>query len=109
MDKVVAILHGPGHIVAYQSHAAIMLLGLIIGIPLREALCDSIGESFVPIFELLDDVYATGISLRVDMAGGVMWLMRLADESGVALYYERVPALLSREPRVGFAQLALVE
>ena len=81
---------GAGHVVTYQSHAAILLLGLIVGMPIREALC-SRNKAFRPIFQLLDDVYHTGVEMRVDVEGGVLWLVRLAE--GVGIYYERSHAL----------------
>lgn len=86
MHAAVVIFTGPGHVVAYQSHSAILLLGLIIGIPAREAICHPRG-AFNPLLMLLDDVYATSQDLRVEVAGGTIWLTRL--ESGVGLYYER--------------------
>lgn len=92
MHAAVTVLSGAGHVVTYQSHSAVLLLGLLIGMPIREALVSK-DRAFVQIFKLLDDVYATGVSMRVEVAGGVMWLTRLVEESGfgVGLYYERSP------------------
>lgn len=95
-QAAIVTMLGAGHVVTYQSHAAILLLGLIIGMPIREALV-STDKAFRPIFQLLDDVYHTGVEMRVEVAGGVVWLMRLA--GGVGLYYERSHARRPREPR----------
>lgn len=98
MTAAVIILHGPGHVVVFQSQFHILLAGLMLGVPIREAM---VAEGrHRPFFKLLDDVYATGISLRVELAGGIAWLMRLADESGVGVYYERRPSLALPELRV---------
>lgn len=101
---------GPGHVVAYQSHSAVLLLGLLIGMPIREALV-SRDHAFVPIFRLLDDVYATGISLRVEVLGGVMWLMRVGqgNELGVGLYYARSRDRSTPSPRLAHQQLVSAE
>ena len=108
MQHAAAVLSlvGPGHVVAYQSHSAITLLGLIIGMPIREALVSK-DRAFRPIFQLLDDVYHTGVDLRVDVEGGVLWLMRLAE--GVGICYERSRVLPLDEPRVVPTQPVLAE
>jgi hypothetical protein len=110
VNTAVAVLVGPGHVVAYQSHSAVLLLGLLIGMPIREALVTK-DRAFVPIFKLLDDVYATGLSLRVDVLGGVMWLMRVGqgNDLGVGLYYERSRDLSTPSPRLAHPQLVSAE
>jgi hypothetical protein len=97
-DAIIVILHGSGHVVAYQNHAAILFLGLIMGVPIREALC-SAKRVFRPLFGLMDDVFATGVPMRVDVAGGTIWLVRLSDESGVGLYFDRRLAQQPVAPR----------
>lgn len=86
----VLVTQGPGHVVVYQSAIQVLLTGLIVGLPLREALCYE--GHFAPLLGLIDEVFATGLSLRVDVVGGVLWVMRLEDESGVGLYYDRQPS-----------------
>lgn len=81
----VTLMRGAGHVVEYQSQLSLILFGLAVGIPAREAWCDPLGR-FVPFFDLMDDVYATGISLSVDFTHGTIWVMR--DESGVATCYQ---------------------
>jgi len=86
------ILRGSQHIIEYQSNLMILLFGSIVGLPMREAIA-SPDKTFAPLFKLLDDTYCTGIDYRISVPGGTLWLMRLADRSGVGLYYDRLSSL----------------
>jgi hypothetical protein len=88
----VIILHGAHHIIGFQSTLMVHLFGSMVGLPIREAIA-SPDKTFAPLFKLLDDVYCAGIDYRVSVPGGEIWLIRLADCSGVGLYYERLRVL----------------
>ena len=88
----VIIFRGAAHVVAYQSVLLVLLLGPLLGMPAREALCDR--GRYVPLFKLLDDVYHTGIEMEVTTPYGVLWFFRSEiDPECVVGHYERQPAL----------------
>ncbi len=87
----VLIFRGAGHVVEFQSQLFLILFGSLMGIPAREALCR--GLKFSPLLKILDDVFATGIDMMVRTRFGVLWCVRLQDESGVAWHYDREPSL----------------
>jgi hypothetical protein len=86
------ILRGTHHIIEYQSVLMVQLFGLMVGLPIREAIA-SPDQAFVPIFKMLDQVFCTGITMWAGVPGGDLWFMRLSDGSGVALRYDRLPYL----------------
>jgi hypothetical protein len=87
----VIIFRGAAHIIEYQNALALLLMGTLVGLPAREAFCNE--GQYVPYFEILDDVYVTGIEMSVETMCGVLWFVRLADGSGVGACYQREPSL----------------
>lgn len=98
----VITFRGPAHVIQFQSELILQLMGPMMGLPAREVLCDD-----VPMLQMMDDVYETGVSMEVKTPRGLLWVLRLADRSGVAFHYEREPALLPAEPRPAPAQIEL--
>lgn len=101
----VTIFRGPAHVIEYQSDLFVQLMGPLMGLPAREALCDR--GRYLPLLRLLDVVYATGVSMRARTSHGFLWILRLNDGSGVGCHYEREPALLPLELLPVQGQLAL--
>ena len=87
----VIIFRGPCHVIEYQSDLFDYLAGPLVGIPAREAFCD--GGRFLPYFDILDDVYETGVAMKVKTPFGVLWFVQLEDGSGVGVHYDREPSL----------------
>ena len=86
----VITFRGPAHVIDSQSPLFLQLMGQLEGLPAREALCDEFPHHY---FSILDDVYATGIEMRVTTPLGVLWVFRSeTDPDYVVAYYERQPA-----------------
>ena len=101
----VILFRGPAHVIQFQSELILQLMGPLMGLPAREALCDE--GRYVPMFKLMDDVYETGVSMKVKTPRGLLWILRLEDRSGVAFHYEREHALLPSAPPPALVPLAL--
>lgn len=87
----VTIFRGPCHVIEFQSELFVQLVGPLMGLPAREAFCRA-DRGYVPYFQILDDVYETGIEMEVTTPFGVLWFVRLADGSGVGCHYDREPS-----------------
>jgi hypothetical protein len=86
----VIIFRGPCHVIAHQSELFIYLDGPLVGRPAREVFCSADATAY---FDILDDVYETGVAMKVKTPFGVLWIVRLEDGSGVAAHYEREPSV----------------
>lgn len=87
----VTITRGPAHVIEFQSELFVRLVGPLMGLPAREAFCSDDGL-YLPYFDIMDDVYETGIDVRVEVEFGTLWFMRLDDGSGLGISYERLPS-----------------